>query len=50
MVGKPNELQAGEKKQTVRFDATANLTRAEAGQIAVRLLQKYSKMFPANLN
>ena len=50
MVGKPNELEAGQKKQTVRFDATANLTRAEAGQIAVRLLQKYSKVFPANLN
>jgi len=50
MVGKPNELQAGQKKATVRFDATANLTRAEAGQIAVRLLQKYTKVFPANLN
>jgi hypothetical protein len=50
MVGKPNDLEAGQKKQTVRFDAIANLTRAEAGQIAVRLLQKYTKTFPTNLN
>jgi hypothetical protein len=50
MTGKPNDLAPGQKKATVRFDPTATLTRAEAGQIAVRLLQKYAKTFPTNLN
>ncbi|WP_409343760.1 S-layer homology domain-containing protein [Paenibacillus sp. MBLB4367] len=50
MLGRPNELAEGEKKQTSRFDPLANLTRAEVGQIAVRLLQKHSKVFPKNLN
>jgi hypothetical protein len=36
-------------KPKVNFNPTANMTRAEAGQVSVRLLQKYLKVLPANL-
>ncbi|WP_262686981.1 S-layer homology domain-containing protein [Paenibacillus baimaensis] len=36
-------------KPLVNFYPLANMTRAEAGQVAVRLLQKYLKALPANL-
>lgn len=50
MVGQQNPLAEGEKKPTYSFHPQSYLTRAEAGQIAVRLLQKSTKMFPKNLN
>lgn len=50
MVGKDNPVQEGERRPTLRFDPRSNLTRAEAGQIAIRLLQQSTKMFPKNLN
>lgn len=50
MIGKDNPMLEGEKKATSRFDPRSNLTRAEAAQIAIRLLQKSTKMFPKNLN
>ncbi|GIP35582.1 S-layer homology domain-containing protein [Paenibacillus sp. J2TS4] len=50
MVGEQNPLAEGEKKPTYSFHPKSDLTRAEAGQIAVRLLQKSTKMFPKNLN
>jgi hypothetical protein len=36
-------------KPLVNFNPLANMTRAEAGQISVRILQKFSKVLPANL-
>ncbi|MCC3374113.1 S-layer homology domain-containing protein [Cohnella sp. REN36] len=40
----------GQKKQSFNFNPTSNLTRAEAGKIAVELLKKSTKIFPANLS
>ncbi|SFM03747.1 S-layer homology domain-containing protein [Paenibacillus sp. 1_12] len=36
-------------KPLVNFNPLSRMTRAEAGQVAVRLLQKYLKALPANL-
>jgi hypothetical protein len=49
MVGVDNAVAPGQK-QTQSFKPKANLTRAELGQIAVRLMQKITKTLPANLN
>lgn len=49
MVGRPSNLE-DPKSKTLLFDPQANLTRAEVGEISVRLLQKYTKIFPKNLN
>ncbi|MFC5700907.1 S-layer homology domain-containing protein [Cohnella faecalis] len=40
---------AGQKKPVYNFNAEANLTRAEAGQIAVKMLQLKTNIFPKNL-
>ncbi|MFC0212923.1 S-layer homology domain-containing protein [Paenibacillus chartarius] len=51
MVGSTNGVEpTGKAKPAVYFNPLANMTRAEAGQIAVRLLQKYLKALPANLS
>ncbi|PYI51162.1 hypothetical protein DLM86_26090 [Paenibacillus flagellatus] len=47
MQGIPNEL--GNDK-SIRFDGESPLTRAQAAQITVRLLQKVSDIFPKNFN
>lgn len=50
MVGLDNPPKEGQKKPTFRFEPKSPLTRAQAGQIAVRLLQDSTKIFPSNLN
>lgn len=50
MQGRPNPTQAGERRPTYHFAPQANLTRAEMGQIAVRMVQRHSNVFPKNLN
>lgn len=50
MLGEENVLLEGQKKATYRFNPQGQLKRDEAAQIAVRLLQKYTEIFPKNLN
>ncbi|WNQ11585.1 S-layer homology domain-containing protein [Paenibacillus aurantius] len=50
MLGEEVAPKPGEKKSTVAFNPKAKLTRDQAGKIAVRLLQKSTKIFPKNLN
>lgn len=50
MEGKPNALVEGEKKPTVSFVPTANLTRAEAAVIILRIMKKKTNVFPANFS
>ncbi|MNP74739.1 hypothetical protein D3C76_1716650 [compost metagenome] len=40
----------GQKKPQYNFNPKGNLTRAEAGKIAVELLKKSTKVFPKNLS
>ncbi|MEO2209857.1 S-layer homology domain-containing protein [Paenibacillus amylolyticus] len=40
----------GQKKPQYNFNPKGNLTRAEAGKIAVELLKKSTKIFPKNLS
>nr|WP_245347263.1 S-layer homology domain-containing protein [Cohnella lubricantis] len=42
--------QAGEKKPLYSFNPKANMTRAEAGKIAVELLKKSTDIFPKTLS
>ncbi|WP_442602589.1 S-layer homology domain-containing protein [Paenibacillus sp. KN14-4R] len=49
MVGAPAD-PSNPKSKAVNFNPTANLTRAETGQIVVNILQKYRKTFPINLS
>lgn len=41
---------AGSKKASVNFNPKNNMTRAEAGKVAVELLKKSSSIFPKNLS
>ncbi|WP_068783823.1 S-layer homology domain-containing protein [Paenibacillus phocaensis] len=41
---------AGSKKASINFNPKNNMTRAEAGKVAVELLKKSSKIFPKNLS
>lgn len=49
MEGSPVTV-AGQKKPQFAFNPKGNLTRAEAGKIAVELLKKSTKVFPKNLS
>lgn len=49
MSGSPSTLP-GQKKPVYNFNPDGNLTRAEAGKIAVELLKKSTKIFPKNLS
>ncbi|WP_433707494.1 S-layer homology domain-containing protein [Paenibacillus illinoisensis] len=49
MEGSPVTV-AGQKKPQYAFNPKGNLTRAEAGKIAVELLKKSTKVFPKNLS
>lgn len=49
MTGSPTTLP-GEKKPVYSFNPRGNMTRAEAGKIAVALLQKSTSIFPKNLS
>lgn len=49
MTGLP-VTQPGSKKVSYNFNPKANMTRAEAGKIAVELLKKSTKLFPKNLS
>jgi len=49
MSGSPMNLP-GEKKPVYNFNPRGNMTRAEAGKIAVALLQKSTSIFPKNLS
>lgn len=49
MAGSPITV-AGSKKTFYNFNPRSFLTRAEAGKIAVALLQKSTKLFPSNLS
>jgi len=40
----------GQKKASYNFNPKSNMTRAEAGKIAIELLKKSTKIFPANLS
>ncbi|QMV41728.1 S-layer homology domain-containing protein [Cohnella cholangitidis] len=40
----------GQDKQSFAFNPRGNMTRAEAGKIAVELLKKYNSLFPKNLS
>ncbi|OAB42918.1 S-layer homology domain-containing protein [Paenibacillus glacialis] len=42
--------QVGQKKPLYNINPKSNMTRAEAGKIAVELLKKGSKIFPKNLS
>ncbi|WP_237391997.1 S-layer homology domain-containing protein [Paenibacillus dendrobii] len=42
--------QPGQKKPSYNFNPKSNMTRAEAGKIAVELLKKGTKVFPKNLS
>ncbi|MCZ8514858.1 S-layer homology domain-containing protein [Paenibacillus filicis] len=51
MVGSPVQSAIPTKaKPLINFNPTSNMTRAEAAQVAVRLLQKYLKALPTNLS
>jgi hypothetical protein len=50
MVGIPIDTNVVAKGKQLNFNPTANLTRAEAGQITVKLLQKYLKALPKKLS
>ncbi|SEC33713.1 S-layer homology domain-containing protein [Paenibacillus sp. GP183] len=50
MVGRTTAPAPNQKKSTVFFDPKEELTRDQAGQIAIRLLQKSSNVFPKTLN
>ncbi|MNN21199.1 Endoglucanase precursor [compost metagenome] len=41
---------AGSKKASINFNPKNNMTRAEAGKVAVELLKKSSSIFPKNLS
>ncbi|MEX1028541.1 MAG: S-layer homology domain-containing protein [Paenibacillaceae bacterium] len=45
-----SSIVPGEKKPVVSFLPKSNLSRAEAGTIAVKMLQKVSNIFPKDLN
>lgn len=49
MSGSPVTLE-GAKKPSYNFNPTSNMTRAEAGKIAVELFKKSTKLFPKNLS
>ncbi|WP_163882692.1 S-layer homology domain-containing protein [Paenibacillus favisporus] len=49
MSGSP-VTQPGQKKPQYNFNPKSNMTRAEAGKIAVELLKKGTKVFPKNLS
>ncbi|MEK3733177.1 S-layer homology domain-containing protein [Paenibacillus sp. FSL M8-0334] len=49
MQGSPFTVQ-GQSKPLYNFNPKGNLTRAEAGKIAVELLKKSTKIFPKNLS
>jgi hypothetical protein len=49
MTGTPTTIP-GQTKPVFSFNPRGNMTRAEAGKIAVALLQKSSKLFPKNLS
>lgn len=49
MGGSPTTIP-GSKKPQYSFNPKGNMTRAEAGKIAVALLQKNTKLFPKNLS
>lgn len=49
MSGSP-VTQEGAKKPSYNFNPTSNMTRAEAGKIAVELFKKNTKLFPKNLS
>ncbi|MNC82160.1 hypothetical protein D3C75_1355620 [compost metagenome] len=49
MEGSPVTV-AGQTKPQYAFNPKGNLTRAEAGKIAVELLKKSTKVFPKNLS
>ncbi|MGR6546100.1 S-layer homology domain-containing protein [Paenibacillus tundrae] len=49
MEGSPITV-TGQSKQQFAFNPKGNLTRAEAGKIAVELLKKSTKVFPKNLS
>lgn len=49
MVGSPITIP-GEKKPMYSFNPRGNMTRAEAGKIAVALLLKHTSIFPKNLS
>jgi hypothetical protein len=49
MAGAPVNIQ-GQKKPLFNFNPKSNMTRAEAGKIAVELLKKGTKVFPKNLS
>ncbi|WP_167859213.1 S-layer homology domain-containing protein [Paenibacillus cymbidii] len=42
--GKDNVLLQGQKKPTVRFDPEENFSRAEAAEVAIRVLRQYKKI------
>lgn len=41
---------AGQKKASYNFNPKSNMTRAEAGKIAVELLKKSTTIFPKTLS
>jgi hypothetical protein len=45
-----SSIVPGQKKPIVSFTPKSNLSRAEAGTIAVKMLQKVSNIFPKDLN
>ncbi|WP_059050040.1 S-layer homology domain-containing protein [Paenibacillus senegalimassiliensis] len=49
MSGSPVTLE-GAKKPSYNFNPTSNMTRAEAGKIAVELFKKSTSLFPKNLS
>ncbi|MFC7678582.1 S-layer homology domain-containing protein [Paenibacillus sp. GCM10028914] len=49
MEGSPVTI-AGQKKPVYHFNPKGNMTRAEAGKIAVELLKKSTNLFPQNLS
>lgn len=49
MSGTPSML-SGSKKASYNFNPKSNMTRAEAGKIAVELLKKSTNVFPKNLS
>lgn len=42
--GKDNVLLQGQKKLTQRFDPTENFTRAEAAEVAIRVMKQQKKL------